>query len=255
VDASTGIITVYAGQLLGGWSNTQLRNPEGIAFDSQGNLYVADRNNNAIRKVIPPVPPAMRGTLTTVAGLGPDSPGCSGDGGPAAAATLNEPQDVAVDASGNIYIADAACRRIRMIGSDGKISTVVGTGAGSGPEGPHPPFNGPADALQVNLGVPVGVKADSAGNLYISDSAFEVVWFYDQNSKTVSVIAGLAPGTKLCPDGSNGYGDGCVGPKAPLNVPYRVALDGNGNLYIPEQGGTSAPMPPFAVRVLSGISH
>ena len=128
--------------------------PTGLALDAAGNVYVTDQFNNRIRRV------ARDGTITTFAGDGRGTFG--GDGGPAARASLNHPADVAVDAAGNVYIADQFNHRIRRVSPDGIITTVAGTGAAgfSGDDGP---------ATQAALNRPSGVTVDSDGNLYIAD--------------------------------------------------------------------------------------
>ena len=122
-------------------------------MDSAGNLYIADTDNNRIRKV-------SNGVITTVAGNG--TQGFSGDNGPATSAQLNGPDGVAVDSAGNLYIADTDNNRIRKV-SNGVITTVAGNGT-SGFSGD----NGPATSAQ--LDDPYGVAVDSAGNLYIADT-------------------------------------------------------------------------------------
>jgi sugar lactone lactonase YvrE len=254
VDAATSVVTVYAGGPAGGWSATQLKNPEGIAFDAQGNLYIADRSNNAIRKVAAPASLGAKGAMTTIAGLGPSRPGCAADGVAAQTAPLRSPGEVAVDGAGNIYIADTGCRKIREITTDGILHTVVGSGKGRTGNPVHVPYNGPsANALQVNLSIPVGVKADAAGNLYISDAGARVVWRYDVASQTVSVIGGAGPdpsASPTCAGAASALGDGCLASQVKLNVPYRVAIDAQGNVYVPEHGESAAPARPFAIRIL-----
>ena len=98
----------------------QLDEPWGVAVDGSGNLYIADRGNNRIRKV------NTAGVITTFAGTG--TSGNSGDGGPATAARLNEPYGVAADGAGNIYIADYSNNRIRKVDTAGMITTFAGTG-------------------------------------------------------------------------------------------------------------------------------
>ena len=159
--STSGLITIVAGGLGGGFDGdggpataAQLGEPTGVATDSQGNLFIADRDNNRIRKVSPD------GTITTVAGTG--DYGAGGDGGPATAAQLNFPTDVAVDSQGTLYIADQANQRVRAVSVDGTITTVAGTGDyGVGGDG------GPAVAAQ--LGGPTGVAVDGQGTLYIAD--------------------------------------------------------------------------------------
>ncbi|MGD0446627.1 MAG: hypothetical protein ABSA39_22050 [Edaphobacter sp.] len=256
IDVQTGIITNYAGGVNGGWSATQLHAPSGIALDAKGNLYVADKVNNAIRKIIPPVKPATVGTIVTVAGLGPDQPGCSIDGAVAAASALTRPQDVALDAAGNIFVADTGCRKIRKIAVDGTISTIVGTGTdhtGTPPQVPFTAASGPA--LEVNLSNPIGMALDKAGNLLIADPGFNLVWYYNATTRNVQVIAGLASKNLVCAAHSNPQGDGCPGDGAFLNAPGKPAIDSSGNIYIPEQGGTKTPTHPFAVRILKPVGQ
>src|ERR1700694_1685279 len=115
--------------------NAQLSDAEGLALDSQGNVYIADPSHHRVRKV------NVAGMIQTVAGSG--SPDFSGDGGPANAARLNAPYGVAADRAGNLYIADLGNNRVRKVGPDGVITTIAGTGqAGSAGDG------GPASAAQ-----------------------------------------------------------------------------------------------------------
>jgi NHL repeat-containing protein len=160
--SATDTITTVAGTGMAGFSgdggpatSAQLRTPLGLALDAAGNLYIAEQLNHRVRRVSP------GGTITTVAGTG--TAGISGDGGPAIAAQLNQPLGVALDAGGNLYIADFGNSRIRRLGSDGIITTVAGTGV-SGYSGD----NGAAASAQ--LSGPAGVALDGAGNLYIADT-------------------------------------------------------------------------------------
>jgi uncharacterized protein YjdB len=208
------VITTYAGTGVSGYNgdgiaatSAQLYH-DGIAADAAGNLYVADYNNQRIRKITPD------GTITTICGNGTGT--STGDGGPATAATVNQPLDVLLDASGNIYISEYFGNRIRKINTSGIISTVAGTGSATfGGDG------GPATAAQLNR--PSGMGMDAAGNLYFAD--------FDNNrvrkintSGVISTIAGT---------GTSGYsGDGGAGTSANLALPFRVAVDGPGNVYI-----------------------
>jgi uncharacterized repeat protein (TIGR01451 family) len=180
----------------------------GLAVDRSGNLYIADSNNGCIRKVNP------GGIITTVAGTG--TPGYSGDNGPATAAQLNEPYAVAVDAAGNIFVADTYNNRIRKISTGGVITTVAGTGA-IGFNGDHIP------ATQANLGTPYAIAVDSAGNLYMG-SNFDHRLRMVTPDGMISTIAG---------DGASGYGgDGGAAISAPLyGWSEGIAVDPAGNVY------------------------
>ena len=163
-----GTITTVAGNGTPGYidnvaaTNAEFSNPNGVALDSAGNLYIADSYNCLIREVT-----AATGIITTVAGTttgagNSSNCGSSGDGGPATSAALSSPYGVAVDSAGNIYIADFDNQRIRKVNGAGTINTVAGTGAGgSGGDG------GPATSA--GFFAPVGVTVDPAGNLYIAD--------------------------------------------------------------------------------------
>jgi uncharacterized protein (TIGR03437 family) len=134
-------------------NTAQLRKPAGLALDSAGNLYIADQGNHRIRKV-------SNGIITTIAGTG--QPGFSGDGGPAVDAALNTPMDVKVDSRGNIYIADMLNQRIRLVDTNGKITTVAGTGdAGRGPDGVF--------ATASALNYPAALALDVNADLYVID--------------------------------------------------------------------------------------
>jgi trimeric autotransporter adhesin len=135
-----------------------LGNADDVAADASGNIYIADSANNRIRMVM-----KSTGIISTVAGTG--SSGYSGDGGQATSAALRDPYGVAVDASGNIYIADTYNHRIRMVTkSTGIISTVAGTGS-SGYSGDG------GQATSASLRDPFGVAVDASGNIYIADSS------------------------------------------------------------------------------------
>lgn len=158
---SSGILTVFAGTGATGFSGdgslaptAQLNNPWGMAKDAAGNIYFADRSNNRVRKI------NTSGIISTVAGGGISG---LGDGGLAIVAKLSQPSGVAVDAAGNIYIADAGNNRVRKVNTSGIISTIAGNGSGSGSY-----FSG-AVATAVSVGNPSDVKVDPAGNVYVSN--------------------------------------------------------------------------------------
>ncbi len=186
----------------------QLAQPEGMVVDSSGNLYIADAANHRVRKV------TAAGVISTVAGNG--HAGFSGDNGPAAAAELNQPYDLAMDAAGNLYIADYGNQRVRAIGTNGNITTVAGDGsAGSSTDG------GPATGAML-LG-PRNVATDASGNLYISEFDGHRVRQVASDG-TISTVAGT---------GVAGFGgDGGPASAAQLAFPAGLALDAAGNLYV-----------------------
>jgi uncharacterized protein (TIGR03437 family) len=199
-------------------TSTQLNWPAGVAVDNAGNLYIADTDNNRVRKV-------SNGVITIVAGNG--TPGFSGDDGPATSARLNHPFGVAADSAGNFYIADDYNHRIRRV-SGGVITTV----AGDGTEG----FSGnDVPATSAPLNHPTGVAVDSSGNLYIADS---------ENNRICKVSNGVI--STVAGNGTPGFsGDNGPATSAQLDVPEGIAVDSAGNLYIADLGSDS-------VRVVSG---
>ena len=157
-----GTISTVAGTGVAGYSGdggpalaAQFDGPRGVAGDSAGNLYVADDNNNRVRRI------DSSGVVSTVAGTGPA--GFSGDAGPAGSAQLNHPRGVAVDGRGNVFIADTMNARIRMVDTAGVISTVAGCGRhGFGGDG------GPATGAR--MFEPRGVAVNAAGHLFVADT-------------------------------------------------------------------------------------
>jgi len=181
-----------------------------IAYDKNGNMYIADSLNHRVRKVTP------SGTITTVAGSSAFG-GYSGDGAAAAAARLNWPTGVAVDAEGNLYISDSNNHRIRKVGSDGKIITFAGTGqqAFGGDTGP---------AKDAFLDHPRGLAFDKSGNLYVADVDNHRVRKITPQG-IITTIAGIG--------GTGGFsGDGALAKGAKLNSPVGVAVDAQGAVYI-----------------------
>src|SRR5450759_2176659 len=182
-----------------------------MAMDSAGNLYIADQNNHAIRKV------DANGFITTVAGNG--TQGYSGDGYPATSAQLNHPARVAVDRVGNLYIADTLNNRIRKVNLSGTITTVARSGTPGIPG--YSGHNG--QATKPHISFPWGVAMDSAGDLYIADYGNHVIRKVDTNG-IITTVAG---------NGTAGYsGDGYSGTSAQIYDPNDVAVDSAGNLYI-----------------------
>ena len=207
--AGNGVLS-YSGD--GGSAiKAQLNNPSSVALDSAGNMYVADTGNNVVRQV------SASGAINTFAGTG--TAGYAGDGGAANKAQLNAPTGVAVDPSGNVYIADSANARVRVVASNGNISTFAGNGSqGYGGDG--------GSATSASFYLPSAVAADKSGNVYIAD--YEVGVVRKVSGGTIATVAG---------NGGSGYaGDGGPATKAQLNNPSAIALDPLGNLYIATAG-------------------
>src|SRR6185369_7788608 len=140
----------------GSATDAELDSPEAVALDDDGDLYIADTQNHRVRRV-----DADTGIITPVAGNG--TAGDSGDGGPATAASLDQPRGVAIDAAGRVFIADTNNHRIRRVDLSGNIQTIAGTGD-TGYSGD----NGPATAAKLRF--PRSVAFDSGGDLYFADT-------------------------------------------------------------------------------------
>ena len=232
----SGIITTFAGSGISGYSGDggpatsaamEITGPppnsSSLATDPSGNVYVAEWSSQRIRMIS-----ASTGIITTVAGNGKS--GFSGDGGPATSAELRYPTGVAVDAQGNLYIADTENYRVRKVTSAGVITTVAGTGS-SGAAG-----DGGA-AVNATLD-PYSIAIDTAGNLFITDTTNARV----RKISTAGVITTVAGGG---PGGSFSFGgDGGPATSANLNQPLSAAVDSAGNLYIADQNN-------FRVRKVS----
>jgi len=198
--------------------NATLYAPSGVATDGVGNFYIADTDNQVIRKVSP------AGGITTVAGNYSMGAGYSGDSGPATQAQLNWPSGVAVDSSGNLYIADVYNNVIRMVTPDGTISTFAGDHAkGAGYTGD----NGPATEAQ--LSVPGDISIDGGGNLYIADYGNFAIRMVSAASGKISTVAG---GT-FCPSPWDNCfsGDGGPATAAQMSQPSGIAVDPSGNIF------------------------
>jgi sugar lactone lactonase YvrE/pimeloyl-ACP methyl ester carboxylesterase len=208
------VINTVAGVGGGGFFNdgglatsAGLNNPLGVAVDTIGNIFIADVNNNRIRKVTP------SGVISTVAGTGVS--GFSGDGGQATSARLAVPLAVAVDTDGNLYIADHINHRIRKVTAGGLISTIAGNGTAgfSGDGGP---------ATSAGLKSPSGVTVDTAGNIFIADTS---------NNRIRKVAGGLI--STIAGNGTAGFsGDGGPATSAGLKSPSGVTVDTAGNIFI-----------------------
>ena len=214
-----GIITTVAGNGINGNSgdgdpatNASLSNPQGVAVDGFGNLLIADSGNNRIREI------STSGIITTVAGTngGP----YFGDGGPAINAGLNQPTGAAVDASGNLFIADYGNNRIRQVDTDGIITTLAGTNISG--------FSGDGGtAINAQLFLPQSVAQDATGNLFIADT---------RNNRIRKIGADGIITTIAGTNASGFSGDGGPATIAKLSAPQGVTADVAGNLFIADTG-------------------
>lgn len=194
-----------AGTNDGAAANAQFNRPGGVAVDGSGNIFVADTANSTIRKI------SAAGIVSTFAG----SPGNAGSSnGVGSNARFFAPQGLAVDNSGNVYVADTANSTIRKITSLGSVTTLAG--AAGNPNS----YNGIGTGAQFNL--PQGVAVDGSGNVFVTDT-----WNHTIRKITpagvVTTLAGLA-GYPGCVDGTNS--------KARFNQPAGIALDGAANIYV-----------------------
>jgi uncharacterized protein (TIGR03437 family) len=254
VTAGTGNLSTVAGNGTFGFtgdgdvgSNAEISDVHGLAVDSTGNLYIADTSNARIRKV------DTKGIITTFAGNG--TRGYAGDGKAATAAQLWFPAGLAIDGSGNLYVADYGNSTVRKITSGGIISTIAGTGSFGN--------NGDGGAgSKAALGSPISLAVDSGGNVYVGDVASNNIRKITTDGNIQTVVSnitaqslavdqagnlysvdGLDPIVqKVLPGGSvltiagvgqPGYdGDGGPGTSAHLDQPYGVAVDSSGNVYV-----------------------
>ena len=204
----TGVSGFYGNNIPA--DSAELRSNWGIATDVNGNLYIADQDNNCIRKV------DTFGIITTFAGI-PGSTGSSGDGGPATLAVFTKPLGIAADKHGNIFVSDQYEHVIRKINSGGVISTVAGRTGVSGYSGDD------GAATNATFGLAWGISVDSSGDLFICDE--------DHNNVRKVTPAGII--STFAGSGTPGfYGDGLAATVAKLNFPVGVCADLTGDVFI-----------------------
>lgn len=226
VNLFTGIIETAAGNGTQGYTgdgglatSAEMHFPEGVAVDSYGNLYIADTFNNVIRKV-----ELGTGIISTIAGNG--TAGYTGDGGPAAAAEMNFPMQIALDAADDIFIADVSNNVIRRV--DG-ITAIITTVAGNGTSG----FLGDGGAATgAELNGPEGISIDAAGNLYISDTSNNLIRKVSASTGLISTVVGFFT--------ASGYtGDGGPATQATLDVPTSLTIDPIGDIIFDDTGNSA----------------
>jgi uncharacterized protein YjdB len=215
---ASGIISTFAGNGTAGYSgdagaasSAKLNQPTGVACDPSGNVYIADRVNNCIRKV------NTTGVISTFAGN--DTAGYSGDGHAATTAELNQPINVACDPTGNVFIVDFNNSVIRKVNLSGVISTVAGTGT--------PGFSGDGGpATAAKLYHSTMIACDASGNIYIDD----------ENNDRIRKINASGIITTIAGNGTDAFsGDGGPATAAELNETWGVCADACGNVYIADE--------------------
>lgn len=213
-----GVISTFAGNDTAGFSGdggpataARFNQPTAIARDKNGNYYIADKDNNRIRKI------TAAGIVSTIAGNG--AAGFSGDNDTAIYAKLNHPTGVAVDSAGNVFIADQMNNRIRMVSSAGIITTVVGNGVAT--------FNSDLQPFpsMVAINKPYSVAVSPSNEVYFADTYNNIIRKYDRaNNKVVTVKGRNALLLSL--------GEGTLS----LNKPTCITFDNFGNMYIADEG-------------------
>ena len=223
-------ISTFAGNGTAGYSGdggpatqAEINRVVGLATDAAGNIYLADQDNNRVRKV------DTKGVITTFAGTG--TAGFSGEGGPAAQAELNGPLGLCVAPAGGIYVNDEGNGRVREISPSGTITTVAGNGSAvsSGDGGP---------ATAAGFVIPIRCAVDSSGNLFI----------VDQGAFDIRKVDGSGIITTYAGTGAQGFsGDNGPATQAEMNNPTWVTVDASGNLYVTDQFN-------FRIRMINAAS-
>jgi len=207
---AAGVVSTFAGTGVSGSADgldtATFDSPLGVAVDQAGNVYVADYGNDIIRKI------TAAGVVSTIAGKA-GTPG--NKDGLDTAARFNLPESIAVDAAGNLYVADNGNNEIRKITPDGMVITLAGNGAAGKSDG---------SGASATFNSPFGIATDASGNVYVADSGN-------------NLIRKITPGgavTTFAGSGGKGSGD-ATGVQASFNTPAGIAIDAAGNLYISDE--------------------
>jgi sugar lactone lactonase YvrE len=212
-----------------------LRRPEGLAVTPGGDILIADSGQQRIRRV-----PAVAGLIHTIAGIG--SSGYSGDGLPAVLSAVSQPSSLALDPEGNLYLADTAGHRIRMLeAATGRLLDVAGTGS--------PGFTGDGPALQAQLNQPAGVAVAPDGSIWVSDQGNHRIRRIDPIDGRLETVAGT---------GQAGYG-GDQGPasQARVNSPAGLAAAADGSIVVADRGNHRIRVitPDGSIRTVAGTGQ
>lgn len=227
---ASGTTTAVAGSLSafgehgdgGAATSASLYRPGGTAEDAKGDIFIADSGDNTVREVTP------NGVISRVSGTGLAGLGFAGPhphGFPATLSSLDRPQDVAVNAKGDMFIADTYNNRVVEVTPAGHVFAVAGDGIAG--------YTGDGNlAAFAELNQPTGVAVDAQGNLYIADSANNVIRRVDARTGIITTVAGDFAADQAN-DGLGGFsGDGGPATSAQLNDPQGIAIDGAGDLFI-----------------------
>ena len=247
-ETPAGVVSILAGSSQGAANGkgtaASFFEPDGIALDAAGNVYVGDQGNNLIRKITP------AGVVTTFAGSG----AAAANNGTGTTASFNTPRGLAIDPAGNIYVADQANNMIRKITPAGVVTTIAGDITAGFTDG---------TGTSATFNTPTGLAIDAAGNLYVADARNNAIrkitpagivttfatgfnfpreikfdragnsYVTDENSNTIKKISPGGVVTTIAGSGQQGSANG-IGTAATFNGPIGLALDGNGNLYVGE---------------------
>lgn len=228
---ASSLVACRPGELAGAAESArEFKRPHGVAIDAAGTTYVADTGNHVIRRIAPD------GAMSTLAGL-PGSPGSADGTGPAA--RFSHPHGVAVDAVGNVYVADTHNHVIREITPAGVVSTLAGRAGAAG--------SGDGAGPAARFWYPSAVAVDAGGNVYVADTANNTVRSISA-AGVVSTVAGVA--------GPPGSVDG-TGPGARFRSPVGVAVDRSGNVYVADWGNhvIRRITAGHVVTTLAGLAH